>query len=224
MFVEHLEELRRRLLWSFGVWLVGAGVAFTFVEAWIPLLVRPVGQVVFVVPTEAFTARWLLAVSAGVLAAMPYWVWQAWAFIAPALDGRPRRLIGRRLPLAVGLFYVGAGFAVAVALPAALRFLLGFATDQIQPMITVGSYVSFVALWTLLFGAIFELPVALLVLGQCGLVSAATLSRYRRHAILGIFIVAAILTPPDLISQCMMAVPLMVLFEASIWLLRWSQR
>jgi sec-independent protein translocase protein TatC len=223
-FVEHLEELRRRLLWALGVWALCAGVAFTFVETWIPLLVRPVGRLVFVAPAEAFTARLVLALGAGVVAAVPCWIWQLWAFVAPALEASQRRFIGRRLPLAVVLFYTGAGFALIVALPAALRFLLGFATEQIQPMITVGSYVSFVTIWTLLFGVIFELPVAFLVLGECGLVSAAMLAHYRRHAVLAIFIVAAIFTPPDVVSQFMMAVPLLILFEMSVWLLRWSRR
>ncbi len=223
-FIEHLEELRRRLLWSLGVWLLCAGVVFGFVDGWLPLLVRPVGRLVFIAPAEAFTARLKLAFSAGVLAAVPYWLWQLWAFVAPALEPDARQAIGRRLPLAVALFYLGAAFAVAVALPAALRFLLSFTSDQVQPMITFGNYVSFVAIWTLLFGAMFELPIVMLVLGRCGVVTVERLSRYRRHAVLAIFIVSAILTPPDVVSQFMMALPLLVLFELSIGLLRWSRR
>ncbi len=223
-FVEHLEELRRRILWSLVVWVVATGVAFSFVPAWIPLLVRPVGQVVFIAPAEAFTAQLKLALCAGVLAAVPYWLWQVWAFVAPALSAEHRRVIGRQLPLAVALFYVGAGFAVAVALPSALRFLLSFGSEQVRPMITFGHYVSFVTIWTLLFGVMFELPMALLVLGQLGVVTAAGLSRYRRHAVLVIFIVAAILTPPDVMSQFLMAIPLLVLFEFSVLLLRLNRR
>ncbi|HEY8450599.1 MAG TPA: twin-arginine translocase subunit TatC [Bacillota bacterium] len=219
---EHLEELRRRLLIVLVPWVVLVGVAFTQADALLGLLARPAGTLVTLSPAEAFLTSLRLAAYVGTAAVSPLALYQAIAFVVPGLEPHERRLLLTVVPFAAVLFVGGVAFGYLLVLPLAWRFLLGFAPANITPMISLGRYLSFVAGLTLPFGVVFELPVVVFLLARLGIVSAAFLRAQRKYALLLILVVAAVLTPPDVISQLLMAAPLYVLYEVSIWIARWA--
>ncbi len=225
--VEHLEELRRRLLFGMAALVVATVVSWYFADEMLAFLIRPVtgatGRgVIFVGVTEAFFVRFKLAALAGVFLSLPFLLYQIWAFVAVGLTGTERRYALWLLPPSLLLFVGGALFALVAIVPVGVRFLLSYKVPGVlEPMISVGAYVSFLATFMLAFGAVFELPIVLLFLTKIGLVTPASLASGRRYAIAGIVILAAVLTPGgDVFSQLMMAVPTYFLYEASIWIAR----
>ncbi|MGE5576528.1 MAG: twin-arginine translocase subunit TatC [Syntrophothermus sp.] len=218
----HLDELRRRLIWI-AVFLAVATVAAYFYAP--RLLLQMAGstlkQMVFLGPSEAFFAQIKIAVAVGAVATLPVALWHVWRFISPSLNRRQRRLSFLLVPICFLLFLGGAAFAYFVIAPAALRFFLTFASDNLEAMITVNNYVSFVLGLALPFGLVFELPVLVLFLAWLGVIKPQALARKRRYAVLGIFVLAAVLTPtPDVFTQAMMALPMILLFEISIIITR----
>lgn len=218
--VEHLDELRSRLLISLAAVLVCAGLAFWKVKALVKyLIIPPVDKLVFFSPTEAFSAYCKVAVFAGIILASPVVLFQLWRFVSLGLQPRERRTILFFLPFSIVLFLCGAAFAFFGVIPWALKFLITFAGPDLVPMISISKYLSFVVMLVIIFGAVFELPVAVVLLTKLGIVNAGMLSRNRKYAIVVIFIAAAVLTPtPDAFTQIMMAVPMVLLYEVSIWL------
>jgi len=220
-FFEHLEELRKRLLISLaavGVASVGgylaSGPAVEFLTA--PLR-SEAGAVYFFSPQGAFTVKLKASLLLGALAASPVVLHQFWSFVSPALYPRERRAVVPLAAVTSALFVTGAVFAYLVVLPAAMKFLLGMQTGSLKPMISVEEYLSFVTMLVLSFGVAFNLPVFVLALVGAGITDAAGLNRFQRHAIVAIFIAAAVLTPgPDIASQLLLALPLLVLFEISV--------
>lgn len=219
--VEHLEELRTRLLISLAVFVVAMLLSFLFVEPILQLLIRPVGRVVFLAPTEAFFVRLRVAALSGAFLSLPVVLYQVWRFVGVGLTPYERRSTISLLPFSLVLFVGGAAFAFFAILPVGVRFLLGYQTESLVPMISVGAYTSFATAFVLAFGLVFQLPIVILFLARIGVVTPASLAAGRRYALLGIVVLSAFLTPGgDVFSQALMAVPTYLLYEASIWIAR----
>ena len=216
IFTEHLEELRIRIIKSIICIVIAACLVYSFVDIILASLVKPVGRLVFIAPTEAFIARIKISLFGALFISAPVILYQIWRFASSGLKPNEKKYTLVLGPFSLILFYLGAFFSYLIIVPIGMRFLLGFATDFITPMITVSRYISFVGILTLSFGVIFELPLASLFLTKIGLVTPRFLSSRRRHAVVIMFIVAAVLTPPDIITQCLMALPLLALYEISI--------
>ncbi|MDI3281123.1 MAG: twin-arginine translocase subunit TatC [Bacillota bacterium] len=218
--IEHLEELRWRIIVSLLAVGAGSVLGWFWAPRLLAFLARDVGHFVFVSPTEAFFSYLRLAFTVGLILGLPVALVEAWLFILPGLYPHEVRFFARYVPLIVALFVLGVGFAYLAVYPVVLRFFLGFATEHIRPVMNVGRYLNFLTSLLLPFGLIFELPVLIVGLVKLGVVDRATLARGRRLAYLLAFVVGAVLTPPDVISQVMMALPLIVLYEFSLILVR----
>jgi sec-independent protein translocase protein TatC len=227
-FLDHLEELRWRIIYSLAAVAITVGLSFWALYQFdvIKILARPImpylppGQkLIYTHPTDSFMIYMTLSIVLGVIAASPVVVYQAWAFLAPALYNNEKKLV---IPVAIGaafLFLCGVSLSYFGVMPLALQWLLNFQTASMQPMISVREYFDFLFTMSLAFGIAFELPIVILVLTALGLVSPAFLRKYRRHAIVLCVFVGAFLTPGDLVwTTLAMAVPLYVLYELSILL------
>jgi sec-independent protein translocase protein TatC len=221
--VEHLEELRRRLLLAFAALGVGTVFGFLFVDRVLDFLVRAMGvdRVVFFAPAEALFIRLKIALFLGVFIGLPVILYQLWAFIGVGLTQIERRAVLMLLPPSLALFGVGSAFGLFVIMPVGIRVLLSYQTETLQPMLAIGPTLSFMMAFVLAFGFVFQVPIVVVFLARLGIVSPATLAATRRYAIVAIVILAAILTPgTDVISQMLMAVPTYALYELSIFLAR----
>ena len=220
---DHLVELRARLLR--GV----AGLVLLFVAllpfanrlyAWLaqPLLDKlpKGGQLIAVEVASPFFAPIKLAFFVALVVAMPWLLYQAWAFVAPGLYKREKRLAFPLLASALALFYAGCAFAYFIVLPAVFTFLNKVTPPGVAMMTDINAYLDFVLVIFLAFGASFELPVALVILVLLGWVTPAQLREWRGYAIVGIFVAAAVLTPPDVVSQLLLALPMIALYELGI--------
>jgi len=218
---EHLEELRRRLLWSLAAVALAAVAGYQLTDPFLHHITRVVGPLVFIRPAEAFLVKIKLALVLGVFISMPVLLYHVWRFIGVAMTVGERRLILGALPFSYLLFAAGAALSWFYIVPAGLRFLLTFGSSELTPFLSADASLKF-ALWTTLgLGLLFQIPVVIGALARWGMVTAARLRHYRRHAVLGIFIVAALLTPgPDVVSQLLLALPTYLLFEVSVWLAR----
>lgn len=233
--LEHLTELRTRLIWAIAALLVSALVCFLFAQPIYNFLLRPLVHVaevargdtdfnlIYTGPMEVFFAQLKLSLFAGVFLAFPFIAWQIYAFVAPGLYKNER---GAFLPFLIAapmLFVVGASFVYVVMLPLIANFSLSFeqaggdGIAEIESQIRVSEYLSLVMALMLAFGLSFQLPVVVSLLGKADLISADTLKKGRKYALVGILAFAAFFTPPDIISQIMLAVPVMILYEISIW-------
>jgi len=215
-FLDHLEDLRGRIIKSLIMVLIGMIFSFFFIPVLLPHIIKPVGKLVFISPTEAFTTRIMLAFYGGVFLSSPFLLLQMWIFILSGLRESEKKLLVVFVLISFFLFLFGCSFAYFVILPVGLKFLIGFGTELIVPMITVSRYVSFAGTIVLVFGVIFQMPLIILFLTKIGLVTPYYLSAKRREAILIVFIMAALLTPPDVITQVLMAIPMIFLYETSI--------
>jgi sec-independent protein translocase protein TatC len=223
-FVEHLGELRKRIIIALGTFLVSSSVAFGFADKIVHFLMAPVAGMSFVYlsPSELFISYTKLALGGGLIVSLPVIIYEIWAFVQPALKLRARRAIAGTLA-AGGLFFVGgAAFAFYVVVPMTIRFFLSYSMPNIQALFSIANYFSFVFDIALSFGVAFELPVICALLGALGILSHELLSKGRRYALLGILIIAAILSPPDVVSQILLALPMYGLYELSILVLRVS--
>lgn len=217
-FLEHLEELRRRILKSLFAVVVGAIAVYFFSDKLVDIVSAPLTEVgvYFKAPTEAFLVRLKLSIFAGAVVAIPIIFYQVWMFVGPGLLKSEVKIV---IPIVLSstiFFLIGGGFCFFYVIPLAIKFLLGFATENMQPMIMIGDYVSFVGMMVLAFGLVFELPVASFILGRLGVINHKIMGKGRRFAVVGILILGAVLTPPDVISQLLLAGPLYLLYEISI--------
>ena len=226
-FIEHLEDLRKRLIIS----LIAIGIGFTVCYIYsIPIfqfLMMPLQKalpagatMIFTTPAEAFFTYMKVGLIAGLFVASPVVLYQIWLFVAPALYSHEKRYVIPFVCSSTLLFVGGAAFGYFVIFPIIARFFMHFTTDFIQPAPRLKESLSFCSMLLLTFGFAFELPIFILFLSKLGVIDFRMLARNRKYVIIAIFIVAMILTPPDIISQLMMAIPLMFLYEASIWLAR----
>lgn len=218
-FLDHLEELRRRLLRCFLWTGLGMATAWRAAPQILEVLIRPVGQVVFLSPAEPFLVHLKAAFLGGLVLSCPLLVWEVWGFFRPALPARGRSVILVLLPLSVGLFLLGAWFGWQWLLPSALKILLPFGGGVMQPMLTVNSTIGFASWLIIGCGLIFQLPLAVFFLAVAGLVRPAALLRHWRLVLVAILITAAMLTPtPDIFTQLLLAGPLAVLYLLSVLL------
>jgi sec-independent protein translocase protein TatC len=220
-FMEHLGELRMRLVRGLIALLAGLVIAFPLSQHIVDWLAGPIqttgNTLVFLAVTEAFWVQMKVAMIAGLFVASPAILWQVWAFIAPGLYAHERKYAAPFVIVGSLLFLGGGAFSLKVVTPYAVRFLLSFARPGLQPMISIGSYIDFLLKFTLAFGLVFELPLALTLAARMGLVTPKALARNRKYAVLGAFVTAAILTPtPDAFNQMLMAGPLIILYEVGI--------
>jgi sec-independent protein translocase protein TatC len=221
----HLQELRKRLILSFIA--VGAGfiLCYALAQPIFEILAKPLlrvmpagGSLIFTSVAEAFFTYMKVAFIAGLILASPFVLYQIWAFVAPGLYQKEKRYV---VPFVLGgslFFAMGVLFGYFVAIPIGFKFLLGYATDFIKPMPSMKEYLSFSIKFLLAFGLVFEFPVVLVLLSRIGVIDAKMLARQRKYAVLLIFVFAAVMTPPDFISQVLMALPLVGLYELSILL------
>jgi len=238
-FLEHLEELRWRIIWSvlalalgfgIGVWLV---IRFDIIDLLNAPLYAALAAVKEANPgfavgfasdrlffsslTEPFFFVLKLGFLTGMVIASPVVVYQLWAFLSPALEPKERRVIIPSLSFGVVLFALGASFAYFLALPGTIRFLLLFGAEWFSPILTGGPYLALATRLLFAFGVVFELPVVVLILSALGLVTPAFLRKKRRHAIVGITILASFLSPGDVVTvTLLLMVPLIILYEISI--------
>jgi sec-independent protein translocase protein TatC len=220
--VEHLEEFRSRLVIS----LVALGAAFTVtyifrksILEWLktPLPKSQQDHLITLDPLEAFTTSFMVALYGAIAITLPILLWQLWSFLAPAFEETSQRVVARLVGIATGLFAGGMAFAYWVVLPAAIPFLLNFDSDVYQNEIRARPYFSFAATTIFACGLLFELPVFILGLVRLGVVSANTL-RHNRRIGMGLCIIAAVLLPGvDVVTTALQALPILALYEISIW-------
>ena len=216
---DHLQEFRKRLIICLVVVAIASLACYNYVDDIIALLSGPAGKLYFMNPSEVFFTYMEIALYAGILFTLPVLLYEVWAFVAPALWPEERRAVLVILPTAVILFYVGLVFAYYLVIPAAVTFFMGFATQTLQPMFSLESYLSFILALTLPFGFIFELPLIVVFLAKIGLVTGDFLKGKRKILIVIAFIFAAVVSPTtDIFTQTMIAVPLIVLYEISLFI------
>jgi sec-independent protein translocase protein TatC len=222
-FTEHLEELRKRLIVCFIAVGVGFVLSYGFKEKLFQILTRPLIRVmqtgdklIFTGLPEAFFTYLKVAFLSGIILAAPVIFYEFWMFVAPGLYDKEKRLMVPVVVLSTVFFVGGAFFGYFIVFPYGFKFFLGFASDIIKPLPSMREYLSFASKLLLAFGLVFELPLIVSFLAKLGMVSVPFLKKNRKYAILLFFTVAAILTPPDVVTQVMMALPLMVLYEISI--------
>jgi len=219
-FIEHLEELRHRIIKSFIFFLIAAIFIYSRAPLLLSYFTKPAGTLIFISPTEAFIANLGITVIFGLLLSSPFIIYQSWRFISSALKEKEKKYAGIFGFFSFVLFLAGCAFGYFLLFPVGLKFLLGFATETIIPMLTVSKYIAFLGMFTLVFGLVFQLPLIILFLTKIGVVIPVMLSRRRREMIVGLFIIAALLTPPDVVTQVCLALPLLILYEVSILLSR----
>ena len=235
----HLAELRKRLLWSFVAMVAGMGICYLFVEDIYGFLVKPLAdamgpgdsqRLIYTGLTEAFFTYLKVSFFAGVFLTFPIVATQIWKFIAPGLYKSEKRAFLPFLIATPVLFFAGGALVYYGLMPVAWHFFLSFQSDggatalPIQLEARVGEYLDLVMLLLFAFGLCFQLPVLLVLLGRAGLVTPTQLAKGRRYAIVIAFVVAAFLTPPDVLSQFALAVPIILLYEISILIIRYMQR
>ena len=220
--VDHLSELRTRLVIAIVAIIVGTLGAYYYVEDILQILVAPAGKLYYTKPTEAFFTYMKISLVAGCIVSSPVWFYQIWAFIVPALSKGEKKVTFMVVPTAVVLFVVGVLFSYYLVLPMAIQFFIGFGTDELQPLFSIGQYIDFVIAFILPFGITFELPLILIALGVLGILSSDRLREYRKMFILLAFIIGAAISPtPDMLSQTMIAGPMILLYEISYGVLRY---
>ena len=218
--VGHLSELRKRLIIIAVAVIVGTCISYYYVDLLLEILLKPAGKLYYMRPTEALFTYMKVSVVGGLVIAAPIILHQIWLFVKPALTVREKQLSNWILPVAIGLFGIGIVFSYFLVLPAAVKFFMGFATDELQPMFSIGQYMDFVLSFVLPFGFIFELPLILIILGYFNLITSRFLKTKRKIFILISFIIGAVISPtPDMFSQTMIALPMILLYETSLFVL-----
>jgi sec-independent protein translocase protein TatC len=224
--VEHLAELRLRLFISAGVLLVAALICFANIELIRSILTRPLEgiKLIYLSPPEAFMANLRLALISGLIITLPVTIYELSAFIFPGLT-REEKIFYVSILLGITfLFGSGVVFAYFIVFPFTLRFFLQFAAVQLEPRFTISEFISFILSFHLAFGVVFQLPLFTWALGKMGLLTSDFLRRHRKIALLIMLVLSAIITPPDVISQVVMALPLLFLYEVGIFMVRISEK
>ncbi|WFD12258.1 twin-arginine translocase subunit TatC [Tepidibacter hydrothermalis] len=220
--IEHLDELRKRLIICIVFTLIFSSVAYVKSASIIELLKLPLGDIdlVFITPIEGFLTKLKVAVFGGMLLSSPVMFLQTLLFISPAMYKREKVFLFLSLPFIISLFFGGIYFCFSFILPTTLKFLMSFSNDSMQPMLSVNKYFSFVIMMTLSIGLIFELPLVMLLLSKFGIINYEMLAKKRKYAVLAIVVITAILTPtPDAFTLLAVSLPLVVLFELSLGLM-----
>lgn len=223
----HLEELRRRLWVCVAAMLLASALSVAWTGRLIDWLKRPAGpllpRLAFFSPPEALLAYMKVAVMAGLVLCVPIVLSQLWAFVRPGLARKERGYGLVFIWWGSALFLAGAAFAYWVILPVSLRFLLGFGGGQLEPVISISRYLSFTTMVILACGVVFQWPLVVFLLAKLGVIRPQTLRRKWRHAVVGMVVVGAILTPTtDVATLLLMTIPMLALYEVSIWIARFA--
>jgi len=223
-FLEHLEELRQRILKSLAALIVFSCASFAATDLILNFLTYPnshlakPAKLIFLKPTAMLMLRMEIALAAGLIASLPVIIYQLWQFISPGLLPTERKYMTPVILMTCFCFLVGGSFAYFVMIPVVLPFLFSLGTAAIEANINISDYMSFVLRLILATGLVFELPMVAFFLARFGLITPAFLRKFRKYSYVAIFIVAAIITPtPDPVNQTILAIPLMLLYEISIW-------
>ena len=221
----HLQELRSRLIKSILAIVVGSCISYFFLDDIMHYLTLNVGKLYYMKPGEAFFTYIKIDIAAGFLIALPVIFYHAWRFFLPALTAAERMVLGIIVPASVLLFFIGLAFSFFLVLPVALKFFIGFGDENLQAMFSFGNYFDFVVMFLLPFGFIFELPLIIIVLGKIGILTSEWLKKYQRIVIFLSFVIGAIITPtPDVFTQSMIALPMILLYEIGYLVLRYILR
>jgi len=217
----HIQEFRWRVI----VCLIAIGAAsiaaYTCMDDLLAVIAASVDRLYFLQPAEVFFTYIRISVFTGFIVSLPIIMYQAWAFLRPALTRREVHVSIIFLPASLFLFYLGLAFSYFFVLPAAVRFFMDFSTEELQPLFSLSSYFSFFVSFEIPIALAFELPLVLLILAQAGLVTPVSLRRKRKYFILGSFIFAAVISPTgDAFTQTLIAIPMLLLYEGSIFLMR----
>ena len=221
--IDHLGELRRRLIRAILAAVVGMAVSGCFIDFIVAFITAPAGQLYYLRPAEAFFIYVKVAMVAGIVFAAPVLFYEFWAFLVPAFTQKEHAILALLVPGSLLLFLAGTAFGFCVVLPQGLHFFLSFGDSTVQPLISVESYLDFALMLILPFGVVFNLPLVLLALAEMDVVSSAWLKAQRRFVILLAFIAAALITPTtDLVSQTLLAIPILLLYEISRLIIRYG--
>lgn len=227
-FISHLIELRNRLLRAIVGWLLVFVGLFPFADKLYSLLAAPLlsklpqgAQMIATAVTTPFFVPMKVTMLTAFLIALPWMIYQCWAFVSPGLYTHEKRLIRPLLAAAIVLFFVGMAFAYFVVFPVVFSFLVGSAPQGVTVMTDIAEYLDFVIGLFVAFGFAFEVPVAVVLMALMGWVTLAQLKESRSYVIVGAFVLGAIFTPPDIVSQCMLAIPLWLLYEIGLLVVRW---
>ncbi len=227
---DHLTELRKRIVYSLYALLVFTAIAYDYSKELFDFIRKPIekylpaGGLVYTAPMDKFVAHFKLAIVAGVIGSCPFWLYQLWKFVAPGLYKNERKYMTSFITIGSLLFFSGVCFSYFVALPMTFDFLFSFGGDQDKPMITIDHYMDFVSQFALMFGVSFELPLILTLMSMAGLVSQKFLIDKGRYAIMILAIVAAMITPPDVMSMTIMLVPMIALYYIGILMVGFVQK
>lgn len=224
--VEHLGELRKRIVIALSAWAIGLAICYAFGTYILDLLVTPLGdrELVTLAPAESFMTSFKVFAYGAFILASPVIIYQIWAFVAPGLKSKEKRIILTATAFTSLLFIVGIVFAWIVVLPRVLNFLLNYQSGTFNQQVQAAKYFSFTALFLLGFGIIFETPVMIITLVRMGVVDANQLGKNRKYAIVVGAVISAALTPTDVFSMMSMFLPFLALFEVSIHLGKLVQR
>ncbi len=220
--VEHLADLRLRLINSLYGIILGFGLCYYFSENIFNIIRQPIqpflpsGGLIFTGPMDKFMAHLKISLMCAVILTCPFWLYQVWLFVAPALFKKEKRYALGFIISGTFLFVMGSVFTYFVVLPMAFKFLMTFGGDVDKPMISIDEYMSFFTHTSLAFGAAFEMPLVISTLGMLGFVSQKFLKEKRRYAVMVLALISAIITPPDLLSMVLMLFPMLALYEISV--------
>lgn len=224
--VGHLSELRKRLIYSVVFFILGASVCYYYLDYIVTDLTNkaPDMRFVAIAPEELIVAYLRIAFLGGIIVAAPLITMQVWLFVKPGLVKRERKYLFLSLVVGSFFFIAGIAFSYFVILPLTITFLASFQTERIASFISFSSYLSFVTNMLLSFGLVFELPILMLLLSTFGIIKVKMVTQYRKHILILILIIAAFLTPPDVVSQLLLAVPMLLLFEIGVVFARIAEK
>lgn len=220
---EHLADLRSRIINCLFILIIATAACYSISEHIFNFVRTPIapylseGGLIFTGPLDKFIAHIKLAFLCGIIVSCPLWLFQVWKFVAPGLYATEKKYMMSFITAGSVLFVLGAAFSYFLVLPMAFEFLMTFGGDVDKPMISIDQYMSFFTQMCLMFGVAFEMPLIIIILGMMGVVTQDFLKRNRRYAIMLLSVIAAVITPPDIISMVMMLVPMIVLFEIGVF-------
>lgn len=222
---EHLRDLRRCLLKSLAALAAGTGLSVYYLQQIMDVLTSAAKELYYMRPAEAFMIYMKVALLSGLILASPFILYELYAFVRPALTRRERRFTLICIPLSLALFIAGLLFSYNFVFPRGLEFFLGFAAGKVNPLISMESYLDFLLMLVVPFGFAFNVPVILTLLAYLNIINSKVLMKFQRHVILVAFIIAGVITPtPDIITQTLLAVPMILLYEVSIVIIRFVLR